>query len=154
MTPPRPGSAALKTDTAAQQDGLAAICASGLATRLCAPFQAKLAGFDSKSATSAEKAPNPLAGVDPAPTEGPLGSFTCSWWRKADKEHRLGMVQRIREFATGKADNGTKAIGYGAGMSDGRAANLFEDRCSTFQTGPYALYKLYGAAAPFAALTN
>ena len=64
------------------------------------------------------------------------------------------MVQRIRSFATGKVDNGTKALGYGAGMSDARAAKLFEDRCSTFHAGPFALYKLYGAAAPFAALTN
>jgi hypothetical protein len=31
---------------------------------------------------------------------------------------------------------------------------LFDDRCSTFEAGPFALYKIYGAAAPFAALTN
>ena len=35
-----------------------------------------------------------------ASSEGPLGNFTCSWWRRADAEHRLGMVQRIRDFAT------------------------------------------------------
>jgi hypothetical protein len=64
------------------------------------------------------------------------------------------MVQRIKAFATGKVDDGSKALGYGAGMSDARAAKLFDDRCSTFQAGPYALYKLYGAAAPFAALTK
>jgi hypothetical protein len=66
----------------------------------------------------------------------------------------MGMVQRIRAFATGKANNGTKAVGYGAGMSDARAAKLFEDRCSTFHAGPFALYKIYGAAAPFAALSK
>jgi hypothetical protein len=42
--------------------------------------------------------------------------------------------------------------GYGAGMSDGRAAMLFDDRCSFFGAGPFALYKIYGAAAPFSAL--
>jgi hypothetical protein len=126
---------------------MAAICANGLATRLCAPFKAKLEGVDGK-ATSSPK--DPFDGVKPASTEGPLGSFTCSWWRKADAEHRLGMVQRIRQFSTGRVD-GTKAVGYGAGMSDAQAGTLFEDRCSTFQAGSYALYKLYGAAAPFAA---
>jgi hypothetical protein len=114
------------------------------------PFQTKLKGLGGKAASS-EADSDPLAGVKPASSEGPLGSFTCSWWRKADDEHRLGMVQRIRQFATGRVD-GTKAVGYGSGMSDARAAKLFEDRCSTFQAGPYALYKLYGAAAPFAAL--
>ena len=154
VTPAQPGgTAALTADTAAQKDGLAAICANGLATRLCAPFRTKLQGFGSKSAVAAEKVPDPFKGVKPASTEGPLGSFTCSWWRKADAEHRMGMVQRIRAFATGRAD-GTKALGYGAGMSDARAAKLFEDRCSTFHAGPFALYKIYGAAAPFAALAE
>jgi hypothetical protein len=37
-------------------------------------------------------------------------------------------------------------------MPDSRASQLFDDRCSMFQTGPFALYKLYGAAAAFSAL--
>ena len=64
------------------------------------------------------------------------------------------MVQRIQRFATGKVIDGTKALGFGAAMSDAQAATLFENRCSTFQAGPFALYKLYGAAAPFAAMTK
>jgi hypothetical protein len=63
------------------------------------------------------------------------------------------MVQRIQRFATGKVD-GTKALGYGAALSDAQAGTLFENRCSTFQAGPFALYKLYGAAAPFASMTR
>jgi len=150
-TPPQPGSsAALSVDTTGQKAGLAAICSIGLATRLCSPYQEQLQGVESKA--SLEKVPDPFGDTKPASSEGPLGSFTCSWWRGADTAHRLGLVQRIRAFATGKVDDGTKALGYGAGMSDARAAKLFEDRCSTFQAGPYALYKLYGAAAPFAAL--
>jgi hypothetical protein len=39
-------------------------------------------------------------------------------------------------------------------MSEGRAAMLFDDRCSTFEAASFALYKIYGAAAPFAALTR
>ena len=62
------------------------------------------------------------------------------------------MVQRIRHYAT-RPINGdaTNVYGYGAGLSDTRAMELFESRCSTFGVGPFALYKLYGAAAPFAA---
>ena len=60
------------------------------------------------------------------------------------------MVQRITRFAAGPVD-GSEPYGYGAGMSDGRAMQLFEDRCTTFHAGPFALYKIYGAAAPFAA---
>ncbi|MGH3456889.1 right-handed parallel beta-helix repeat-containing protein [Aeromicrobium sp.] len=151
-TPPRPGTdPALTADTTAQKDVLAAICSVGLATRLCSPYQAPLKGVDGRSTASLEAVPDPFGDTKAASTKGPLGSFTCSWWRRSDAEHRLGMVQRIRNFATGKVDNGTKAVGYGARMSDARASKLFEDRCSTFQTGPFALYKLYGAAAPFAA---
>jgi hypothetical protein len=151
-TPPQPGqSAALKTDATAQKQGLAAICANGLATRLCAPFK--------KDLPTVTGTPSPTAGPDPfahtkaASTEGPLGNFTCSWWRKADSAHRLGMVQRIRAFATGKVD-GTKTLGYGAGLSDAQTARVFEDKCSMFQAGPFALYKIYGAAAPFATMAK
>ena len=152
-TPPQPGgSAALAMDTAAQQQGMAAICANGLATRLCAPYKEKLP--DAGTVSSLKTGPDPFANVKAAPTEGPLGTFTCSWWRKADASHRLGVVQRIRNFATGKVDNGTKALGYGPGLTDAQAGKVFEDRCSTFQAGPFALYKIYGAAAPFAALTK
>jgi hypothetical protein len=62
------------------------------------------------------------------------------------------MVQRIAHYATGPVD-GTTLAGYGAGMSDARASRLFDDRCSMFEAGPFALYKIYGSAAPFSALT-
>jgi hypothetical protein len=39
-------------------------------------------------------------------------------------------------------------------MPDARAIHLFDDRCSMAQAGPFALYKIYGAAAPFSALTH
>ncbi|MGA9103058.1 right-handed parallel beta-helix repeat-containing protein [Aeromicrobium sp.] len=152
-TPPQPGGqgAALKADTTAQKRGLATICANGLASRLCTPYKAELEGVS--GASSLKTAPDPFKGVKAASSEGPLGSFTCSWWRRADASHRLGMVQRIQRFATGKVD-GTKALGYGAALSDAQAGTLFENRCSTFQAGPFALYKLYGAAAPFASMTR
>jgi hypothetical protein len=156
-TPSPPGGAtvlmssttAKQSDTEAQQRSMAAICAAGFAKRLCAPFKGKLP----EVAASSSKTPDPFAGTKAVSSEGSLSSFTCSWWRKADKGHRLGVVQRIKNFASGKVV-GTKALGYGAAMSDANAARLFEDRCSTFQAGPYALYKLYGAAAAFSAQTK
>ena len=84
-------------------------------------------------------------------TAGRLSSFTCSWWRQAEAPERLGMVQRIREFATGPID-GSTPYGYGAGMPDDRARKLFNSRCSTAYAGSFALYKLYGAAAAFSAV--
>jgi hypothetical protein len=133
-------------DQAGQTQEFADVCAQGLSPRLCKPY-AK--GLKASSPATEPKAPS----VEPKFSPGVLSSFTCSWWRQADDAHKLGMVQRITHFATGRVD-GTKAIGYGAGMSDGRAMQLFDDRCSTFQAGPFALYKIYGAAAPFAALAE
>jgi len=161
-TPPKPGSSsglplpAVPVQSQAQQDEFASICGSGLAPRLCAPYGDPLAKLAGWLQASIDDATSPLALATPAYTPGRLSTFTCSWWRQADADHRLGMVQRIRSFATGPVNGSTAdgLLGYGAGLSDGRAARLFEDRCSTFQSGPFALYKIYGAAAPFAAYTS
>ena len=152
-TPPEPGGqvSALNTDTTAQKSGMAAICANGLATRLCKPYKPDLEGVDT---SSLKAGPDPFVGVKAAASDGPLGSFTCSWWRRADAAHRLGVVHRIQRFSTGRIDDGTEALGFGPTLSDAQAATLFENRCSTFHTGPFALYKLYGAAAPFASMTK
>jgi hypothetical protein len=66
------------------------------------------------------------------------------------------MVQRIQHFASAPvySGDGTTAYGHGAAMSQARAVQLFNDRCSMFQAGGFALYKLYGAAAPFSALAQ
>ena len=94
-----------------------------------------------------------LAGIEPKATEGRLSSFTCHWWRGADDSHRLGMVQRIRAYATGPINGtaGSASYGFGAGLPDDRAMELLEARCSTAYAGNFALYKLYGAAAAFSA---
>ena len=47
-----------------------------------------------------------------------------------------------------------RRYGYGAGMPDDRATKLFKSRCSTAYAGPFALYKLYGAAAAFSAVAG
>jgi len=158
-TPAKPGSSALplSTATATQQlqaEEFAEICAQGLSPRLCTPFQGWLGDvFGPLVASVTASVPaSAVPAVAPQDSLGRLSSFTCSWWRKADDAHRLGMVQRIGHYATLQVD-GTTLTGYGAGMSDSRATQLFDDRCSMFQSGPFALYKIYGAAAPFSALT-
>ncbi|HJR89220.1 MAG TPA: right-handed parallel beta-helix repeat-containing protein, partial [Aeromicrobium sp.] len=129
----------------------ASICAQGLISRTCSPLLSALKLPSDE--TLAMLKPPPAPSTAKASTEGPLGTYTCSWWRSADDEEQLGMVQRIRDFAGGRAD-GTKAVGYGATMSDARAIQFLDDRCSTFESGSYALYKLYGAAAAFSARTK
>ncbi len=128
-----------------QTQAFASICKAGLATRLCSAYEDELAGIDAPS--EERQVTVNLRGVHPKPSKGTLSTFTCSWWRQSDKAHQLGMVQRIRNFTTGEVPG----YGYGAGMSDERAMAFFDDRCSFFESGSYALYKLYGAAAPFAA---
>ena len=159
ITPEKPGSGTgLPVSTAMQSlqaEEFAVICAQGLSPRLCQPFQGWfLQRFGRLFATMGDPdaAASVVPAVAPRPSLGRLSQFTCSWWRQADDAHRLGMVQRIRNYATGRVD-GSPTAGYGAGMSDGRAIRLFDDRCSMFQAGPFALYKIYGAAAPFSALT-
>jgi hypothetical protein len=134
----------------------ASICADGLSPRLCGPFP-HLAGLIPSWIAPATPTTEPAGlSATPAYSVGKLSTFTCSWWRQADAAHRLCMVQRIEHFATLPvySADGSTTYGYGAGMSTARATQLFDDRCSMFQAGPFALYKLYGAAAPFSALAN
>jgi hypothetical protein len=134
-----------------QASVFASICAQGLASRTCSPLLSALT-LPSKEILNM-LTPPPVPETATESDDDPLSTYTCSWWREADDKEQLGIVQRIRNFAGGRVD-GTKATGYGAVMSDGRAMQLLEDRCSTFQAGPYALYKLYGAAAAFSAVSR
>jgi hypothetical protein len=127
----------------------AEVCAEGLAKRTCKALGGSSATTKtpSKPSTSSPSVKAAAVGSDP------LSTYTCSWWRKASDSQQLGIVQRIRAFASGRVD-GTKATGYGAAMPDARAVQLLEDRCTTFEAGSYALYKLYGAAAAFSAASE
>ena len=156
-TPPKPSSGpaliGLREASVAPAQGalFASICENGLAPRLCGAYSADLptrAGFGWRTwADDGMLAATPLPR---AVAKQPLSSFTCGWWRSATRDHRIGLVQRIRSFATGAID-GSTPYGFGAGLSDTRAMRLFSSRCNTFHAGSLALYKLYGAAAPFAA---
>lgn len=158
-TPKQPGTAA-RTTTAtrtgathhhARRKQFAALCGMGRSPRLCAAYDDRLPAVPLQMRTAEPL--NRALYSHPRFTPGRLSSFTCSWWRSADDGARLGMVRRIRHFASGPVNGGrgSATYGYGAALTDNQAAWLFDDRCSTFQAGPFALYKLYGAAAPFAA---
>ncbi len=88
----------------------------------------------------AQESTSPVALAQPAFTPGRLSSFTCDWWRTADNNHRLGVSSgpQPRRRAVNGAPGDATTYGYGAGMSDGRAAMLFDDKCSFFGAGPFA----------------
>ncbi len=136
----------------AQVEQFAAICAQGLAPGLCGAYEDQLPRLPEDAVTALVGEVSPVVEATPVESSGPLSSFTCSWWRGADDGERLGIVQRIREFASGPINGspGSADYGYGAYLTDNDAALLLEARCNTFQAGPMALYKLYGAAAAFA----
>jgi hypothetical protein len=156
VTPGSP-SGARSTDAAYQApnaDLLASTCAADLSPRLCSAYAGLLPEVGPGLAWSSPALERFLA-VSSAPTatsQRPLSQYTCDWWRLADHDNRVALVQRIRHYATQPINgDATNVYGYGSGMSDTRAMELFESRCSTAGVGAFALYKLYGAAAPFAA---
>jgi hypothetical protein len=142
---------------AADAQMFANTCAAGLSPRLCSAYAGLLpdptVGFG--WAETALDRFLPASTAEAATSPHRLSTYTCDWWRTADQADRLAIVQRIRAMATAPINGGaTNTYGYGAGLSDTRAMTLFESRCSTAGVGPFALYKLYGAAAPFAAYTG
>ena len=164
QTPAQPGRGPLgrttvpAIDAGAQQTLLATLCSAGLAPRLCGAVTSWQPGvpFGPTQLRLPFVERNFAAVAIPAQLgTKPLGTITCSWWRRADHTRRLAMTQRIRDYATGPVSGtSTDRYGYGAGLSDSRAMRLFESRCSTFEAGPFALYKIYGAAAPFASYSG
>lgn len=155
-TPPKPGSATSAKTASVQTSGdqtaeFAAVCRLGLSPNLCKSFNTLL-GNRWRLIDTIAALVSPLAGAHPVYTQGRLSSFDCSWWRKATANEKLGMVERIRQMneVTISGSPGSAAYGHGATLTDTMAARLFEDRCSFFGAGAFALYKIYGAAAPFA----
>ena len=132
------------------------ICAAGLADRLCSALPTFYSAVLGTLQDLSQTLQSPVLAATPQYSPGRLSQFTCDWWRKATPNQKLGMVQRIQQFAGGPINgaSGDQLLGYGASMSTNRTALLFEDRCSTSYAGPFALYKIYGAAAPFAALPD
>ncbi|MGN6721475.1 MAG: right-handed parallel beta-helix repeat-containing protein [Marmoricola sp.] len=157
-TPPKPGasSSALAMSaqqTASQQQEFSLICSLGLSPRLCSQSTGWFSGAVGGILASIVNATSPLSAAKPTYTSGRLSSFTCSWWRQASASQQLGMVQRIRHMDAMQINGSPSdaAFGSGATMPDGIAGRVLDSRCSVTEAGPFALYKIYGAAAPFAA---
>jgi hypothetical protein len=151
-TPPsssaRVASSGSSVDPTAQRQVFSEICAAAPASRTCAPFAGQLDTSDWIAAALQTLMPQPVA---PAPTSTRrLSLYTCSWWLKADAAHRAELVQRLQHFVGGRVE-GDKLVGYGAVLPNDRATKMFDGRCTSGYASSFALYKIYGAAAAFAA---
>jgi hypothetical protein len=150
LTPTPPGSAPTTSLGAVQKQLFKEYCDANTGSRTCAPYL-----LDIVNLSFIDKLLAPLKALVPSVTPAassdtkPLSLYTCSWWRQANDEQKLGLVQRLRHFAGGAVE-GDKLVGYGNVMSNAAATQMFDDRCSTGYAGAFALYKIYGAAAAFA----
>ena len=94
----------------------------------------------------------PVAAAARAPRSGPipLGQTNCGDWRAAGEAGKAALGQRLRAFAGGVVNTGTRDIGHGATLSAQDTHALFEAWCSRSYASEFLLYKLYTHAAAFA----
>jgi hypothetical protein len=79
----------------------------------------------------------------------PLGQFNCTDWNATSGAERAAVVDRIRAFAGGVVNDGSRDIGTGAVLPDALASALFEGWCEQAYASDFLLYKLYTHAAAF-----
>jgi hypothetical protein len=77
----------------------------------------------------------------------PLGQASCADWRAASTTGRSGLVQRVRAFAGGVVNDGSRDLGTGGTLPDAVAYRLFESQCAPEYAQSFLLYKLYTHAA-------
>jgi hypothetical protein len=151
MTPAQPGSEPTTTLGSLQTQVFKEYCDENPTARTCSSYL-----MDIVNLSFIDQLLAPLKTVLPSVTPAastntkPLSTYTCSWWRQADDSEKVGIVQRMRNFAGGKIE-GDSLVGYGNVMTDPAAIQMFDERCSTGYAGAFALYKIYGAASAFAA---
>ena len=148
MTPAEPGAEPTTTLGSLQTQVFKEYCDANPSARTCSSYLLSIVNLSFLDQILAPLKPAPAAA--PTTSSRPLSLYTCSWWRQADDSEKLGLVQRLRNFAGGPVEGDT-LVGYGNVLPDGGAIQLFDDRCSTGYAGAFALYKIYGAAAAFAA---
>jgi hypothetical protein len=151
-TPPQPGAsdtspAAGSSIARERRAHMIAMCDSLAQSRTCTQFTGP---------TLALGALRPVAATHRVAYAGawarrPLGTYTCRDWRSADSTMRTKLLARLHRW-NGGAVEGDKLIGYGSVLTDGRAAALFDGRCSASYSDGFALYKMYGQAAGFAGI--
>jgi hypothetical protein len=155
MTPTPPGSTPSTTLGSLQPQLFKEYCNDNPGTRTCAPYLldiVNLSFVDQLLEPITAALSSAVASTTPAASTStkPLSTYTCSWWRQADDSEKVGIVQRMRNFAGGSVE-GDALVAYGNVMSDAAAVQMFDGRCSTSYSGAFALYKIYGAASAFAA---
>jgi hypothetical protein len=92
----------------------------------------------------------------PAPPPGPatqdpipLGILSCEDWNRTPEAERAELVQRLRGFAGGVVNDGTRNLGTGAVLAFDEANALYTGWCSKAYAQGFLLYKLYTHAAAF-----
>ena len=92
----------------------------------------------------------------PAPPPGrakqnpmPLGLLSCEDWNRTAEAKRPALVERIRGFAGGVVNTGSKDIGTGAVLAYEDARSLYDGWCGLAFAEGFLLYKLYTHAAAF-----
>ena len=147
-TPAEPGSAPTTVLGSLQKQVFKEYCDANPGARTCSAYLLDIVNlsFIDKLLAPLKTAP----AVVPTTSTQPLSLYTCSWWRQANESEQVGLVQRLRHFVGGAVE-GDNLVGYGNVLPNGGAMQLFDDRCSTGYAGAFALYKIYGAAAAFAA---
>lgn len=152
MTPTKPGEEPTTVLGSVQQQVFREYCTDNSSARTCSPYLLDILDLSLIESILAPLRPAPeVTPVATAPANAkPLSLYTCSWWRQSDEAEQLGLVQRLRNWVGGSVD-GDDRVGYGNVLPDGGAMQLLDNRCSTGYAGAFALYKLYGSAAAFAA---
>ena len=79
----------------------------------------------------------------------PLGQTTCRDWVRAGAAGQTALAERVRAFAGGVVNDGSKNIGTGAVLTAEDAQAMFDGWCSRAYAQEFALYKLYTHAAAF-----
>ena len=79
----------------------------------------------------------------------PLGVASCSDWNAEDEAGKASLAERVRAFAGGVVNDGSRDIGTGAVLSVSDAHRLFETSCDRQYAEAFLLYKLYTHAAAF-----
>jgi len=92
----------------------------------------------------------------PAPMPGPatqdpipLGILSCEDWNRTPEADRAELVGRIRAFAGGVVNDGSRNLGIGAVLAFDEARQLYDAWCSLAFSQGFLLYKLYTHAAAF-----
>ncbi|HEV3000830.1 MAG TPA: right-handed parallel beta-helix repeat-containing protein [Solirubrobacteraceae bacterium] len=79
----------------------------------------------------------------------PLGQLTCTDWNGTAQPARTALLDRIRGFAGGVVNDGSRDLGTGAVLTHEQAAALYDGWCGQAYASEFLLVKLYTHAAAF-----